>query len=135
MKTFNVLLYKNNKIEYYDILPYFRSNWKPENIDTITSRKDFKEWIIGTSQYKFWARCQYEFLIAPWPFGSYQMNLKVRQVLSKENFDLGSYKDNIDFYNAVACDMSKIDVHEQIMMNIDIIVNILWDEFYVTKIQ
>lgn len=86
------------------------------------------------STYTFWARCQYEFLIAPWPLGSYEMKKKVRQVLLKENFDLGDYKDSIDFYNVIAYDMSKIDVHKQIMMNIDIIVDILWEEFYVTKV-
>lgn len=134
MKQFNVLLYKNNKIEYYDILPYFRNEWKQENIEAVTSKKDFKQWIIGVSQYQFWARCQYEFLIAPWPLGSYQMNLKVRQLLLKEDFDLADLKDSIDLCNAIACDMSKIDVHEQIMMNIDIIVDILWEEFYAAKI-
>ena len=62
------------------------------------------------------------------------MNKKVRQLITNKDFDLGDYQDNINFYNAIMCDMHKIDIYEQIMMNIDIIVDILWEEFYATKI-
>ena len=133
MKTFNVLLYKNNKVEYYDILPYFRSEWKQENLKNITDKEDFKQWVIGTSQYQFWARCEYEFLMASWPFGSYKINQDLNKFITSE-FNINDYQQNINFYNILMQDMYKIDIHEQIMMNIDIIVDILWEEFYATKV-
>ena len=138
-RQFNVLHLKfdNKKVEYYDVLPYFRECWKEKHRfekENVTDKKSLKEWVERASRYQFWARCQYEFLIAPWPLGSYEMNKKVRQLITNKDFDLGDYNDNINFYNAIMCDMSKIDIHEQIMMNIDIIVDILWEEFYATKI-
>jgi hypothetical protein len=102
MKKFNVLIYNfnNKKVESYDIIPYFKHKW---NKDKKKCKKDdtfnFKDWVINTSRYQFWARCEYEFLIAPWP------------------------------YTDLEVEIIKIDVHEQIMMNIDLIVDILKEEF------
>lgn len=134
-RQFNVLHLKfdSKKIEYYDVLPYFRSEWKQENLKYITNKEDFKQWVICISQYQFWARCQYEFLIAPWPLGSYKINQDLNKFITPE-FNINDYRQNIDFYNILMQDMYKIDIHEQIMMNIDIIVDILWEEFYVTKV-
>ena len=133
-RQFNVLHLKfdNKKVEYYDVLPYFRECWKEKHRfekENVTDKKSLKEWVERASRYQFWARCQYEFLIAPWPLGSYEMNKRVREVISKSTFNLDDYSSNIDFHNAIMYDMHKIDIHEQIMMNIDIIVDILFDEF------
>lgn len=108
MKKFNVLFYNFNsrKIESYDVLPYFRNEWKrckkkdydDNEIKTVTQ---LKKWIISKSQYQYWGRCEYEFLIAPWPY---------REDKLKE-------------------ELIKIDVHEQLIMNIDLIVNIFKEEF------
>lgn len=134
-RQFNVLhlSFDNKKVGYYDILPYFRNEWKSksnkQNREEIKNKADFKNWIIKKSRFQFWARCQYEFLIAPWPLGSYEMNKRVREVINKDNFNLDDYSSNIAFHNAIMHDMHKIDIHEQIMMNIDTITNILFDEF------
>ena len=45
------------------------------------------------------------------------------------NPDLKDHKTNIDMCNIITKDMDIIDVHEQIMMNIDIVTDILYDEF------
>lgn len=107
---FNVLEYDWNarKGVPYDVLPYFRNTWDGKfNFDkkNVVDKKTLKEWIKNASQYMFWARCQYEFLMAPWP-----------------------YKED-----TLIKDMYKIDVHEQIMNNIDVITNILYDEFKIEK--
>lgn len=128
-KVFNVLIFdfNNKKYSYYNILPYFIDSWKNKkfNFDKskVTDKKTLKEWIKRASSYMFWSRCEYEFLIAPWPFVSYKM---------KEEFDKlentsKEYYDNI--INIVLSEMHKIDVHEQIMMNIDVITDILAQEF------
>ena len=49
----------------------------------------------------FWARCEWECLIAPWPYRE--------DTLTKE--------------------LKKIDVHEQLMANIEVLVDILAEEF------
>lgn len=102
METFNVLLYDWNSKEVipYDVIPYFVSRWKvnKSNKKNITDRESFKKWVESNSAYTFWSRCEYEFLIAPWP------------------------------YNKDKDEMKKIDIHFQIMQNLDILVDLLIDE-------
>ena len=131
MKKFNVLNFStsNSKIEY-DVLPYFRDAQKEKRFEynKVKTKEDLKDWIKNVSQYQFWGRCQYEFLMAPWPMGSYEVNNKLKE-LFKSDFDISDYKQSIDFYNIMMTNMHKIDIHEQIMMNIDIITDILSEEF------
>lgn len=134
IKEFNVLEYDWNgrKVRPYNVLPYFRDAWKVKKFnfekEKVVDRDSLKEWIIRASRYTFWARCEYECLIGPWPFGSNRMKEKVKEVI-KPDFDIDDYSQNIDFCNAVMTDMEKIDIHEQILMNIDIITDILFEEF------
>ena len=141
MKTFNVLLYKNNKVEYYDVLPYLIECWKDKkdfdnemkyvvkesNYPENKRKYCLKAWIENKARYMFWARCEYELLLAPWPFGSYRINQDLKNFLTSD-FNIEDYSQNIAFYNIIIQDMKKIDVYEQIMMNIDVIVDILWEE-------
>lgn len=141
MKTFNVLLFDNGKVEHYDVLPYFRDCWKNKNDWDKETKAEIKEknrpdekrkaflkkWIIDKARYMFWSRCQYEFLMASWPFGSYRINQELKKFLTPE-FDIDDYSQNNTFYNIIIKDMYKIDVYEQIMMNIDVVTDILFEE-------
>lgn len=106
---FNVILYDWNSrgIEFYDVMPYFRNEWKNnkkhttwegEKVDNIET---LKKWIIERSRYMFWSRCQYECLIAPWPYRE----------------------------DTLINDLKKIDIHEQLMANIDVLVKVVAEEF------
>lgn len=139
LKTFKVLIFKNGKVEHYDVLPYFRNSWKEkyhkEEKNKIKAAKYnskrmqlFKEWVISRSNYMFRARCEYETLLASWPFGSYRLKNDMKEFL-KNPVNLDDYTQCLKFENIIIADMEKIDVHEQIMMNIDTIVNILYQEF------
>ena len=131
---FNVIEYDwvNRKINHYNVLPYFRDTWKNKKFNfgknNVVDKKTLKEWVIRASSYTFWARCEYEFLIAPWPFGSKEMNEKLREFLNPE-FNIDDYSNRINLYNAITTDMCKIDIHKQIMMNLDLLVEILAKEF------
>ena len=136
-KIFNVLEYdfNNRTRKYYDVLPYFRDSWKKKLYLHVTddgkkpsNKKELKNWIINVSQYQFWSRCEYEFLIAKWPFGGWQLTEDMEKFIAT-NPDLKDHKTNIDMCNIITKDMDVIDVHEQIMMNIDIVTDILYDEF------
>jgi hypothetical protein len=133
---FNVLNYSGfkNEIEHYDVLPYFRVSWNSKSFKAkeVKSKADLKKWIESASRYMYWARCQYEFLMASWPFGSKNMHDEVIKFFETPK-DLESYSTRIDFDNIIIRDMHKIDVHEQIMMNIDIITDILAEEFKIDK--
>ena len=106
---FIVILYDWNSrcIEFYDVMPYFRNEckqnkkhttWEGEKVDNIET---LKKWILERSRYMFWARCQYECLIAPWPYRE----------------------------DTLIDDLKKIDVHEQLMANIDVLVKVVAEEF------
>ena len=137
-KKFNVLLRDFNKKEptFYDVLPYFRRKWEefPYNWDEdnkevlVKTKEELKKWIKDRSQYQFWSRCEYEFLVAKWPFGGWQLTEDMEKFIAT-NPDLKDNKTNIDMCNIITKDMDIIDVHEQIMMNIDIVTDILYDEF------
>lgn len=130
-KKFNVLLRDFNKKKPipYDVLPYFRREWEERYKDIpVKTKEDLKKWIKDLSQYQFWSRCEYEFLIAKWPFGGRQLTEDMEKFIAT-NPDLKDYKTNIDMCNIITKDMDVIDVHEQIMMNIDIVTDILYEEF------
>ena len=143
MKKFKVLIYKNEKVEHYDVLPYFRNCWKEkynkEEKEAIKQAKQpakrkqlFKEYIISRSKYMFWARCEWEMLLANWPFGSYRLRTEMNEFL-KNPVNLDDYTQYLNFENIIIADMQKIDVHHQIEMNINIIVDILYKEFKLDK--
>ena len=138
---FNVLHlnYNKNEVEPYDILPYFRDCWKAkcykEDVNKIKETKSknkcielLKNFIQDRSLYMFWARCEWEFLVAHWPFGSKQMYEDLKNFW-KDYPDIDDYTNTIKLDNIIIQDMDKIDVHKQIMMNIDIITDILYKEF------
>ena len=135
--TFKLLNYCgfNNQVEKYDVLPYFLTQWKSKSFKAkeVKSKADLKKWIEDASRYMYWARCQYEFLMASWPFGTKNMYTEVKEFF-KTPKDLDDYSTRINFDNIIIRDMYKIDVYEQIMMNIDIITEILYKEFKLDKV-
>ena len=137
--VFNVLEFDINsrKPKPYDVLPYFRECWKSkynkeekEAIKKTRSKELFKNYIRAEAHYQFWARCEYEMLVASWPFGSHRLIEDMREFLKNNpDLDLDNFVKCIEFENIVIKDMKKIDVYDQIMMNIDVIVDILYKEF------
>lgn len=142
MKKFNVLCtnFNGKKVIEYDVLPYFRREWvenpyfydyKNNDKKTLVETKEqLKEWIKRWSKYQFWGRCEYEFLIGHWPFGSYKMKVDLKDAI-KNNIDLDTIDGSIKIDNIITQDMEKIDIDRQIMMNIDIITDILYEEFLI----
>ena len=134
VQVFNVLWlnFSTKKVEYYDVLPYFRDCWNNKRykneIKAIKSFDQLKAWIIGKSRYMYRARCEYEFLIANWPFGCKKMYDDLKCFLPVYN--IGDWDHDIKFCNIITNSMEKIDIYDQIMMNIDIIVNLLNNEFH-----
>ena len=124
MATFNVLYRDFNRKDFipYDVLPYFVNRWKDKKFKflkkDVKTIEDLKEWVENTSKYQFWSRCQYEILLAPWPFGSFKLKEDLKKI---KNFDEDFYK----IENIITNEMKKIDIHNQIMMNIDIFLDVL----------
>ena len=129
---FNVLLYNfsTHEVEHYNVIPYFIDLWNDNRFDKykVKSKEDLKLWIKRSSQYQFWGRCQYESLLAAWPFGTKKMTDDIKKLIDS-GVDISVYQYNIDLMNIITQDMVKIDIHDQIMMNIDVIADLLSKEF------
>ena len=98
--------------------------------DKIKNKQHLKDWLISHSKYQFWARCQYEWLIASWPFDMKNIPEKLMKYYSDDKEkEQDSYTQSTDLSNIITQNMAKIDVYHQIMMNIDIITDILAEEF------
>lgn len=106
----------------------FDNRDKKYNDIPVKTKSQLKEWVKGWGRYQFRARCEYEFLMALWPFGTRRLKEDIKQFL-KSNPDIDNIDDDRKLRNIIIQDMEKIDAYEQIMMNIDIIVDILYDEF------
>ena len=130
-QQFNVLLmdFNHNQIEPYDVLPYFRREWKAKQFQSklATNKRKLKLWIERAARYQFWARCEYEFLILPWPNRTRDDAMAVLGYEGKNYHDLP--KDVQAQVDSKTDTPYKIDVFEQIMNNIDIITEILYKEF------
>ena len=143
MKTkhnvFNVLYmdFSSKIVKPYDVLPFFRDCWRSSKynkeekakIKETESKELLKKWIENRSSYMFWARTEWEFLIGAWPYGSKRMYDDFKEFIPT-NPNLDIYDNRLKLDNIIIRDMEKIDVHTQIMMNIDIITDILYKEFF-----
>lgn len=109
MKDFNT-----GKIEYYDVMPslygsIFNQNGtlskskfyvygKDYKMKPITTKSELKIFVDSHFRYCYWAKCEWEFIVRDWP----SRKEKERDV--------------------------KVDVYEQLKPNIDLIVDMLWNQ-------
>ena len=77
-KKFNVITWNinTNKLEAYDVLPYFRREYDKAK-DKPTTKEEWKEFVKKEGMYQFWARCEYEVIISPWPVMDKQVKIDV----------------------------------------------------------
>ena len=129
---FNVIVHGLNckGVKTHDIMPYLiecyketkksKKAWKktPETFE------EFKKFVIDESRYMYWARCEFEWLIGHWPFGSKAMIEKLHDFMETHP-DIEDWKNRVDVYNIITEDMDKIDVYWQIMNNIDVVTKVL----------
>lgn len=67
---FHVIIESNGRYEPYDILPYLSREWgnlKPREKEA--AKENLGAWVKKELQYQYWGRCEYEFLLLPWPPG------------------------------------------------------------------
>lgn len=121
MKEFNVINYDINRKEFisYNIIPYLVSCYDDTKDKPITF-DDFKEFVKKESMYQWWSRCEYEIVLSPWPYIS---SPSERYDKKGEN-DVEAWKKH---WNEHLKECQKIDIHYQVMMNLDIITSLVID--------
>lgn len=120
-KEFNVIIHDINSKEFksYNIIPYLLRCYK-ESMNKPKIFDDFKEFITKNSMYQWWSRCEYEIILGPWPYTS---SPSERYDKKGEN-DIEAWKEH---WKKHLNECEKIDVHYQVMINIDVITNLFMD--------
>ncbi len=115
MNEFNVIVYNINSKEFesYNIIPhliscYNKKKEKPQTFD------EFKKFIKNESEKQWWARCEYEIILSPWPYTSSPSE----RYDKKGEDDVEAWKEHWKKY---LNECQKIDVYHQIRMNLDVI--------------
>ena len=118
-KEFNVINYDFNskKVVSYNIIPYLLSRYEKEKNKPKTF-DELKEYIKNWSMYQWWARCEYEIIVSPWP---YTLSPSER---AKEENNVEAWKEH---WNKHLKECEKIDIHYQVMTNLDIITKIFME--------
>lgn len=82
MKSFFVINYNVNRhaFEPYNIMPhlmreYSREHKKSKDIDFESAKK----FILSTSKYVWWSRCEYEIVLSDWPTQKYSEKWDVHE--------------------------------------------------------
>lgn len=137
-KEFKVLMMNSDKGVYdtYDILPFLRHIWEewPYNIGPygyvkVKTKESLRIWIQNRCVMNFWARDEYEFLMSPCRFGSYRWRTDLKALVKKVT-DKDMKVEETRLTSVLTKDMISLGVYEQIKMNIDIITDILYEEFF-----
>lgn len=121
MKEFNVIVYNINSKEFepYNIIPYLVSCYnKKKNKPKIFD--EFKEFVKNESMYQWWSRCEYEIILSPWPY----ITSPSERYDKKGEDDIEAWKEH---WKKHLKECEKIDVHYQVMMNLDVITNLLME--------
>lgn len=121
-KRFSFFILRKNfntgEIEQYDIMPKLYSeifdneghvlpNLSIYGMTKVDSKEKFFGFVKSHMAYNYWAKCEWEYIAIDWPW----------RTECDENSDL------ININRPV-----KIDAYQQIMPNINIIVDLLWEE-------
>lgn len=116
MKEFNILLhnFNTNRVEKHNIMPYLVDTykeckaanfWWPLDNTTVmpTHKNELVDFVKRVCKYKYWSRCQYEWLMLGWPYGKL---------------------DTLEDCHKILDSSIKIDAWEQIEMNLDAVSDI-----------
>lgn len=115
---FNVLWwdYNNDHPTPYDVLPYFRRCYEScKKKDMPVTKEQWTEFVRQKGMYRFWGDCNYEIIISQWP-------PKYKNV-KRKNLENGSEEMIKELVS------KKVDIWQQIEPNIDLIVNLLMEEY------
>lgn len=120
-REFNVISYDFNSKEFvpYNIIPYLIYQYEIEE-DKPKTFDEFKEFVKKKSMRKWWARCEYEIILSPWPYIS---SPSERYDKIREN-DVEAWKEH---WKKHLQECEKIDVFYQVEMNLDVITALVMD--------
>ena len=91
-----------------------------------TAKDEFAEQLKRSLKYYFWGKTEYEVVITSWPVYIYRSELdRLNTEYQEYNNKWGHYPYDINIVPNVG---EKIDIYNQVMMNFDIFVDMIWRE-------
>lgn len=124
MISFFVLLHdiNTNRPEKYDIMPYLmqiyneckkKDHWWPmDSMKVPETFTDFRMFVNNACKNRFWARCEYEWLMIGWPYGKTDTKEDCLKIIHSSH---------------------KIDAFDQIEMNLEVITQIFITNLGINK--
>jgi hypothetical protein len=73
----------------------YKETKKSKHRKTPETYEEFKQFVKDKSQYQYWGRCEYEFLMGTWPFGTKKMIEEIAE-FAKDGIDTDDWKKKID---------------------------------------
>ena len=90
------------------------------------TKDELAEQLKRSLRYYFWGKSEYEVVITSWPVYIYRAELdRLNTEYEEYNNKWGHYPYNINVVPDVG---KKIDIYNQVMMNFDIFVDMIWRE-------
>ena len=90
------------------------------------TKDEFAEQLKRSLKYYFWGKSEYEVVITSWPVYIYRSELdRLNTEYQEYNNKWGHYPYNINIIPNVG---EKIDIYNQVMLNFDIFVDMIWRE-------
>lgn len=124
MISFFVLLhdFNTNRPEKYDIMPYLmqtykeckeKDHWWPmDSMKVPETLADFRMFVHHACRNRFWARCEYEWLMIGWPYGKTDTKEDCLKIIHSSH---------------------KIDAFDQIEMNLVVITQVFMANLGITE--
>lgn len=78
--AYNVFIYNPNSkdFESHDVLPYLVGVYKQTDNDKKPKTIDeFKRFVEEQLRYRYWSRCEYEFVLKDWPVGDVEKKIDI----------------------------------------------------------
>ena len=119
--------FNNSSIIKYNI---FNHEGFAQDVDKLlkedTTKDEFTEQLKRSLRYYFWGKSQYEVVITSWPVYINRAELdRLNTEYEEYNNKWGHYPYDINIVPDVG---EKIDIYNQVMMNFDIFVDMIWRE-------
>ncbi|NCA67284.1 MAG: hypothetical protein EOM87_04380 [Clostridia bacterium] len=123
---FVMVNFNRNRIETFDVIAVLKNIYVNLRVkDRPTDRKSLIEFIEHAGKYHFLAKCEYEVIVGPWPYYDWLNRVKDITARNLEDYE-ATLSEIVEIEKKQLVEFVKIDVWDQIEINIEVIADILF---------
>lgn len=116
----------NNLIKPFDVFTHYGFSTKVEKaIGESKTKEELSNKVKDAAMYHFWAKCEYEIILSPWPpHITYREFCEMQEEADKQRMKYG--REPVCLSGAPE-HSKKIDIYEQLMLNWDKFIDYIYD--------